>query len=200
MAPVIRVDDEVFEKLRERAMQDSDLVWQPQNATLRKILGLPPTRGSHFHTALPDISTQPGLHGSEWCAGRPLGGKRPRRFVEAAKERYEAGRVDAEGFIGEIWMGIKQSVQKRGKNEHIVERATRALLKLSQEAGRRPVLGRDILRTADIAPNQTSSYGLWVWLGAGVVQEVRDERGRRAYTIPDDAQYAALIKVVPLTD
>jgi hypothetical protein len=39
MAPVIRIDDEVMDELKKRAI-DLGLVFEPPNATLRKVLGL----------------------------------------------------------------------------------------------------------------------------------------------------------------
>lgn len=185
MVPVIRIDEQVLQALRLRAMEEG-LQFEPLNATIRVVLGLPPGKA---HARVPSPFGR-----GEW--GGPVRRRCRRRFVEVAQEKYAAGRSDAEGFIAELWGGIRESAARSGKGQHIVERATVALLRLSEENERMPVPGKRILEKAGIAPNQTSSHGMWIWLCAGVVREVRARNGTRQYVIPEDDHYRGLLKVV----
>lgn len=110
MTPVIRIDDEVMGELKKRAV-DFGLVFEPPNATLRRVLGLdvslvttPISRRQIFgteHTATPVKDTATGqVYPSKYKAGLafkdefpgvnekhvwyPLIRKYPGRFVEVA--------------------------------------------------------------------------------------------------------------------
>ena len=79
MTPVIRIDDEVMNELKKRAV-DFGLVFEPPNATLRRILGLGPRHISNpisrrqifgtKHTAMPVKDTVTGqVYPSKYKAG-----------------------------------------------------------------------------------------------------------------------------------
>jgi hypothetical protein len=123
-----------------------------------------------------------------------------REYVKKAKERYINGQIDKEGFIAEIWNGIKESAEKSEKQQHIVERATKAFLELYEESNRVSVNGTIILEKAGIKRNQTSNHGLWPWLkrdnNADVIKQEKDNSGKRCYSVPNNDFYAALRKVV----
>ena len=113
MMPVIRIDDEVMSELKKRAI-DFGLVFEPPNATLRRVLGLgessattPIPKRQLFgteHTATPVKDTTTGqVYPSKYKAGLafkdefpgvdkkhvwyPLIRKYPGRFVEVATGR-----------------------------------------------------------------------------------------------------------------
>jgi hypothetical protein len=121
-------------------------------------------------------------------------------YVRKAKERYTTKQINTEGFIAEIWEGIKDSAKRSNKQQHIVEKATKAFLQLFEENKHLPINGKDILQKAGIKPNQTSNHGLWPWLkkndNADVIKQEKDESGKRCYSVPNNDFYTALRKVV----
>jgi hypothetical protein len=197
VTPVIRIDDEVMAKLKERAIA-FNLVFEPPNSTLRIILGLDLQAGFHPEAVIPLVQAKPQKSdkGREYVV-EGTGGSNMRGYVRTAKERYANKQTDKDGFVTEVWNGIKDSAESSGKGQHIVERATEAFMTLCEENGRSPVSHRAILEKAGLQPNQTSSL-LWPWLdrNAGVIRKEKDDGGKRRYSVPDDDFYAALRKVV----
>jgi hypothetical protein len=171
--PVIRVDEEVMNELRLRAIS-LKLVFESPNATLRVILGL-------------DSATDP--HPAEERKGRKM-----LSYVRRAKDRYDNKLTDREGFVTEVWNGILASAANGGRNQRVVEKSSKAFLALSEENGRSPVSPRAISLRAGI--DQTASL-LWPWLdwNAGVIRLEKNNSGGRHYTISGD-DFDLLRKVI----
>jgi hypothetical protein len=186
VAPVIRIDTEVMAELKKRAIA-FNLVFEPPNSTLRMMLGL--------DSQAADAAIQPKPQRSGKEGEYVVEGTGTLFYVRRAKQRYADKITDEEGFVTEVWGGIRDSAERSGRGQHVVERATEAFLQLYEKNGRSPVSHSDILRKAGLEPDQGL---LWPWLlkNAGVIRKEKDELGNRRYSIPDDAFYAALRKVV----
>ncbi len=109
------------------------------------------------------------------------------RYVDEAKSLYNSKKIDAEGFISRIWEGIK----KNANDENVVERATKAFLRLRLKGDRSPVRGKDIITEAGFKSyNNYNSHGLWPWLkkkgNAGVIEQGKNDSGEIVYSVNDD--------------
>jgi hypothetical protein len=195
MAPVVRIDDEVMAELKKRAIT-LGLVFEPPNSTLRSVLGLDSQANLRPEAAVPATEVEPqapAQRGERVPKGK--GGQDMLSFIRTANERYANNQTDREGYIAEVWAGIRHSAEKSGKTRHVVEEATKAFLELYEESGHSPVTPKAIAKRANLG--QTSSL-LWPWVqrNAGVIRMGTDKSGRRYYSIPDDNDYVHLSRVV----